>query len=102
MIPTLAAVIGMASPAQASASATTTTAAPVKHMGTMKVVRCVLHLAAFVAGNTAAILKLKKMGGVWKVAKRQLRAKSAHARAALLAAIFGELVGIDELVSGCT
>ena len=50
----------------------------------------------------AGVLKVKRLGGIIKVAKRLLKAKNAERRALLVANVFGAGIGVDALISGCT
>ena len=52
------------------------------------------------AGNAVLIGKARKAGGVWKAAKRSLKAKDK--RAEQIAALFGEAIGVQGVVEGCT
>lgn len=67
----------------------------------LKVVTCVFAVGAFVAGNTALILKARRLGGVVKVAKKLWKAKNAEKRAQLIFAAFGSLSGATGLISTC-
>jgi hypothetical protein len=67
-----------------------------------KVASCALHIAAFVVGNTVAVSKLRKAGGVWKVAKRTWRARTKTGKLRVLSSVFGELIGLNTVVDACT
>jgi hypothetical protein len=55
----------------------------------------------FVGSNYVAVAKLKKSGGVWKVAKRTWEAPTKEAKIKVLVAAIGEYVGIDEVAQAC-
>ena len=82
-----------AAPAQANASVPPP-AKQARAFGTLKIIGCVLGVATFVAGNTALVLKVKRVGGIVKFAKRLWHAKSAEKRAEVIAKAFGSLSGV--------
>jgi hypothetical protein len=66
-----------------------------------KVAKCALGIAGFAAANYIAVYKLRKAGGVWKVAKETWRAKGKIGKVKVLAAVFGELTGLNAVAEGC-
>jgi hypothetical protein len=89
-----------------AASAQTPAPSPPPHsiraFGLFKIVGCVFALGGFIAGNTALILKVKRLGGIVKFAKRLWHAKSAEKRAQVVFAAFGTLSGTAGLIASCT
>ena len=63
--------------------------------------KCVAAIGAFIAGNTLIIVKVRKAGGVIKVAKRLLEAGSSEERLKAALAIFGDISGVTALVENC-
>ena len=63
---------------------------------------CGTAVGAFVAGNTVAITKLRKAGGIIKVAKRVLAAEGHIGKMEAVAAVFAEMAGIKTVVDGCS
>ena len=63
---------------------------------------CGTAVGAFVAGNTVAIAKLRKAGGIIKVAKRVLTAEGRIRKMEAVAAVFAEMAGIKTVVDGCS
>lgn len=63
--------------------------------------RCASRIVVFVGTNYFAISKLKKSGGVWKVAKRTWEAPGKEAKIRVLVVAIGEYVGIEEVAQGC-
>jgi hypothetical protein len=68
----------------------------------LDVAKCAAGVGAFVFGNLAAVTKLRRAGGVIRVARRILRASSRAEKYAAVAAIFGEITGITGVVDACT
>lgn len=66
-----------------------------------KVVVCVAAIGAFITGNALWISKLRKAGGVWRNAKKIVKAKGKRAKMKVLAGIFGNVLGIDTVASKC-
>jgi hypothetical protein len=99
VVATLAA--SAAAPAQANASVPPP-ATQARAFGTFKIIGCVLGVGAFIAGNTALVLKVKRVGGIVKFAKRLWYAKSAEKRAEVIAKAFGSLSGVGGLIAACT
>lgn len=66
-----------------------------------KVAKCALGIAGFVGGNIIAVSKLRKAGGVWKVAKRTWQAKGKTGKVKVLTAVFGEVSGLNAVAEGC-
>jgi hypothetical protein len=66
-----------------------------------KITVCVSTIGAFVVGNATWILKLRKAGGVWKAAKRVIRAKGKRAKLIVLGGIFGNVLGLDTIAEKC-
>jgi hypothetical protein len=64
--------------------------------------KCVGAIGAFIAGNALVIVKVRKAGGVIKVAKTLLQAGSAEARLKAAIAIFGDITGLAGLVENCS
>ena len=104
------AVVVMSTVTAASAHARTLTPEPapppsthtLRTVGFLKVVGCALGVATFVAGNTLLVMKIKKVGGVVKFAKRLWKAKHAEQRAKLVYQTFGTLSGVTGLIAACT
>jgi hypothetical protein len=63
--------------------------------------KCVAAIGAFIAGNTLIIVKVRKAGGVIKVAKKLLQAGSSEERLTAALAIFGDISGVTALVENC-
>jgi hypothetical protein len=70
--------------------------------GAFKIIGCVLGVGTFVAGNTALVLKVRRIGGIVKFAKLLWHAKSAEKRAEVVAKAFGTLSGVGGLIAACT
>ena len=70
-------------------------------LGWYGVAKCAVAIGLFIAGNVLAIGKIRKAGGVWKVARRVLKAKGAQAKAHVLAGVLGYVTGIEEVVDKC-
>lgn len=66
-----------------------------------KVAKCALGIAGFVGGNIIAVSKLRKAGGVWKVAKRTWLAKGKIGKVKVLTAVFGDASGLNAVAEGC-
>jgi hypothetical protein len=64
--------------------------------------KCVGAIGAFVAGNTLILVKIRKAGGVVKVAKMLLQAGSSEERLKAAVTIFGDISGLAGLVEGCS
>jgi len=77
--------------------------------GWLDVVRCGVAIGAFIAGNVALIAKVKKMGGVYKAARkifskrRKGESKAAHREriATAVLGVFGEITGADQVIEKC-
>ena len=67
--------------------------------GAFKIIGCVLGVGAFIAGDTALVLKVKRIGGIVKFAKMLWHAKSAEKRAEVVAKAFGTLSGVGGLIA---
>jgi len=63
--------------------------------------RCVAAIGAFVAGNALVVVKVRKAGGVVKVAKSLLSAGSAEARLKVALTFFGDITGVTTVVEAC-
>jgi hypothetical protein len=63
--------------------------------------KCVAAVGAFIAGNALIIVKVRKAGGVVKVAKKLLQAGSSEERLKAALAIFGDIAGVTALVENC-
>ena len=63
---------------------------------------CTLGVAAFIAGNTYLVLKIKRLGGVAKFAKLLRKAKSAENRAKVVVKAIGYVAGTGAMVKACT
>lgn len=66
-----------------------------------KYVVCAAAVGAVVAGNFIAISKLRQAGGVWKAAKRLIRARTKTGVAAILVSVFGEVLALDTIWEKC-
>jgi hypothetical protein len=66
-----------------------------------RVAKCAIHIGAFVAGNAVAINKLRKAGGVWKLAKEAWKAKGRAGKLKVLSSVFGELIGLNTVAEAC-
>lgn len=75
---------------------------PVAHRSQLGVFKCALAIAGFIAGNAVIISKLRKAGGVWKVAKKLWKAKGGRRKAEIFAGIVGQVTGITAVVEGCS
>jgi hypothetical protein len=64
--------------------------------------KCVVAVGVFAAGNALIVVKVKKAGGVVKVAKKLLSASSAEERLKVALTFFGDMGGILGLVEGCS
>lgn len=71
-------------------------------LGFVKAFGCFLAVGGFIAGNTALILKIKRLGGIVKVVKRLWKARSAEQRAVLIAKLFGAAAGTAAVAQACT
>ena len=58
-------------------------------------------MAAFIAGNTYLVLKVKRLGGVVKFAKLW-KARSAEERAKVIVKVIGYVAGTGAMVKACT
>lgn len=63
---------------------------------------CLLGAAAFFAGNTYLVLKVRRYGGIVKFAKRLWKARSAEERAKVIVKALGYVAGAGALVRACT
>ncbi len=61
-----------------------------------------MHIGGFVAGNAVAISKLRKAGGLVKVAKKVLTAEGRVGKMKAVAAVFGEAIGIETVMQKCS
>ena len=66
-----------------------------------KVAKCVAHVGGFIAGNALAILKIRKAGGVVKVAKILLGKGRREQKLKAALVVFGNIAGIDAVVRNC-
>lgn len=66
-----------------------------------KIFRCAAGIIVFVGGNYLAITKLKKAGGVWKVAKRVWQAKGKKGKIKVLVSVFAEMAGLNDVAQAC-
>lgn len=64
--------------------------------------KCIGAVGAFVAGNALVISKIRKAGGVVKVAKILLGAGSSEARLKAALAVFGDITGVTGVVESCS
>jgi hypothetical protein len=98
--------LALAGPARASstdlAARPASTAQTRSFVGTAwKVIKCAAGIAVLVGGNILAGAKIRKLGGVWKVAKRTLSAKGKLAKVKILTAIAGEISGVANAAASC-
>jgi hypothetical protein len=63
--------------------------------------KCVGAVGAFVAGNALVVVKVRKAGGVVKVAKKLLEAGSAEERLKVALTFFGDISGVAGVVEAC-
>ena len=102
----LVAVIATTAIAAPTAQAqTTTTTNPTYQRASVsfwKAWDCLLGAAAFIAGNTYLVLKIKRFGGIAKFAKELWKAKSTEERAKVIAKAIGYVAGTGALVRACT
>jgi hypothetical protein len=66
-----------------------------------KVAKCAIHIGGFVVGNAVAINKLRRAGGVWKLARETWKAKGREGKLKVLSSVFGELIGLNAVVEAC-
>jgi hypothetical protein len=66
-----------------------------------KIARCAVTIGVFVTGNALWITKLRKAGGVWKVAKRTFTAKGKRAKLKVLYGVLGNVLGLDQIAEAC-
>jgi hypothetical protein len=65
------------------------------------VAKCAVAIAAFVAGNVVAAYKIRRAGGVWKAARRILKARKGEERAKAIAGLFTDLAGLTGVIEAC-
>ena len=70
-------------------------------MGWWGVAKCALAIGIFIAGNVVAAYKIKKLGGIWKAARRILNTKTGEERAKVILSILGDLAGLTQVVDAC-
>ena len=75
---------------------------PIVQHSIRKVISCGINIAALVVSNAVAISKLRKAGGIWKIAKKMLRTKGKLGKLKVLASVVGEIAGINQVVEACT
>jgi hypothetical protein len=63
---------------------------------------CGTAVGAFIAGNAVAVAKLRKAGGIIKVAKKVLTAEGRLGKMEAVAAVFAEMAGMKTVVDGCS
>src|SRR4051794_9102921 len=98
-------IVALAASAPPAAHANMPAPTPAKQarlFGTFKVIGCVLGVGTFIAGNTVLVLKVKRLGGILKFAKKLWHAKSAEQRAEVIAKVFGSVSGVGALIAACT
>lgn len=66
-----------------------------------KIARCAVTIGVFVTGSALWITKLRKAGGVWKVAKRTSTAKGKRAKLKVLYGVLGNVLGLDQIAEAC-
>lgn len=66
-----------------------------------RIAKCAVHIGGFVVGNAVAISKLRKAGGVWKVATRTWKAQGSAGKLKVLSSVFGEIIGLNTVVEAC-
>lgn len=99
----VAVVSMMLTPGTAEAMPTTSQTAPIARASSVwSVLRCGAAVGAFIAGNGLLISKVRKVGGLWKVAKKLWRAKGAQRKWEVAVGLFGYVSGIGALVEGCS
>lgn len=67
-----------------------------------KIVKCTASIGTFIAGNLLLVTKVRKLGGVVKVAKKLVAAKNKEARLNAAIAFFGDVSGVGAVVSQCS
>lgn len=67
----------------------------------IRAAKCVGAVGAFVAGNALVVVKVRKAGGVIKVAKALLEAGSAEKRLKAAVVFFGDITGVTGVVEAC-
>ncbi|MEV7024589.1 hypothetical protein [Kitasatospora sp. NPDC093558] len=63
--------------------------------------KCVGAVGGFIAGNALAISKVRKIGGVVKLAKLLIKGKNFEQRMKALLAAFGDISGLGAVASSC-
>jgi len=91
----------VAVPSTATAPLTPEEAAELSGFDPISAAKCVAAVGAFVAGNALVVLKVRRAGGVIKVAKELLAANSAEKRLKAALAIFGDISGVTGVVEAC-
>lgn len=66
-----------------------------------KMVKCAGAIGTFIAGNVILISKIRKAGGLRKVAKLLRKKGSAEKKAKAFLAIVGEVGGINAVIKAC-
>jgi hypothetical protein len=67
----------------------------------LRAAQCVGAVGAFVAGNALVVVKIRRAGGVVKVAKSLLEAGSAEKRLKVALTFFGDITGVTGVVEAC-
>ena len=68
----------------------------------INLITCGLALVRFGAENFTVFAKIKKLGGVYKVAKKILKVKETKERVKLIYELFDSFTGVEGVVQGCT
>jgi hypothetical protein len=68
--------------------------------GWLSVAKCAPAIGTFVAFNYLVALKVKKLGGIWKAARRFMKAKKEERGEVILAAL-GDLSGVTAVIESC-
>ncbi|MFE2412858.1 hypothetical protein ACFXDE_31425 [Kitasatospora sp. NPDC059408] len=63
--------------------------------------KCVGAVGGFIAGNALAVSKIRKFGGVVKLAKLLIKGKNFEQRMKALLAAFGDISGLGAVASSC-
>lgn len=66
------------------------------------IIKCGAGVGALVAGNYLLIAKAKKVGGIYKAAKRIWKAKSKRRKVTAVRDMFGYVLGTGAVVEACT
>ncbi|MGH2839215.1 MAG: hypothetical protein ACRDKY_00140 [Solirubrobacteraceae bacterium] len=58
-------------------------------------------VGAFVVTNAILVTKVRKAGGVWRVARRVLKARGKGRKLRILSGVFGEVLGLETIAEAC-